>query len=107
MHGDATVANALETEDGALVLCDPAPPRADLPSLRSIDEAAILQSLLGWEVHLWGIGPPEGYVWPWVELDDVQLTRMQWWMRHKCRRIRRYARGPEVEWLDKVEAVLG
>jgi len=48
IHGDPTFANVM-LKDGALRLIDAVPCRDDVPSLRELDFARMLQSAYGWE----------------------------------------------------------
>jgi hypothetical protein len=55
-HGDPTIANVMLRDDTSnrIVLCDPVPPGHRVPQIREIDQAKIIQSMLGWEAMIGG-----------------------------------------------------
>lgn len=58
-HGDPTLANLMARDKGGemqhLVLCDPVPPGRRVPQIREIDQAKIVQSMMGWEAMIGGL----------------------------------------------------
>jgi hypothetical protein len=48
-HGDMTLCNTMRHPERGVVLVDPVYPER-VPSIRQIDQARILQSMLGWEI---------------------------------------------------------
>lgn len=94
-HGDPTLANVL-WRDGAMVLCDPIPPRPYIPSLRAVDVGKLLQSAIGWETHL----EPDRWPAPPMTAVDTVLqwespeegTRAAFWAAVHCARILPYAK---------------
>lgn len=47
-HGDPTFCNVMRRQNRDIVLCDMTPP-VRVPEIQEIDQAKILQSMLGWE----------------------------------------------------------
>ena len=87
IHGDPTVDNTLVTKDGHVKIADPIPPhRLVRPSIRAIDHAKVLQSLLGWEVVLRGM-PEIEYSMPSFMLEYETARRAVFWCIVALRRI--------------------
>jgi hypothetical protein len=108
-HGDLTLANLMVRPGEVSVVVDPVPPGRRIPSLRSVDHAGILQSLCGWEVMLerW-LGEPESLIWPFPDLNELELRRALYWLGVKAKRIeskelsRSQPREPVLRWADRV-----
>lgn len=103
IHGDPTIANLMARERG-LVLIDPLPPRGKIPSMRSVDRACVLQSLMGWELIIGGEFRTR-YVFPdaLAKLDELELRRAMFWLHVKAERILPYVRDEaSVEWCQRV-----
>ena len=108
-HGDCTAANFMLRGDRKLVIIDPLPPKASVPSLPELDMADLLQSCAGWENVL----DPEGWHVPnydeasKVVLQDANaLTRRRahFWAAYKCVRIWSHGADAGGFWaLDKFE----
>jgi hypothetical protein len=87
IHGDPTLDNCLETQDGFIRITDPIPPhRLVRPSIRAIDHGKMLQSLLGWEVVLRGM-PRIEYAWPEFMLQYETARRATFWCMVALKRI--------------------
>jgi hypothetical protein len=102
-HGDPTMANVMQ-RDQDLILIDPIPAGGKMPSVASVDRAAIIQSVCGWETIISG----ENRYWQlpglcgnWTDLD---IRRTLFWLMVKARRILPYARTEEVvQWCGRVD----
>lgn len=105
IHGDPTFANMMERKDGDLVLIDPVPARANVPSVVEMDMARIVQSLYGWEHAL----DPDG--WAMVQnpemimdrifqrTDHLRARRTYFWAAYNCLRIiRKNVDATSVGW---------
>lgn len=57
VHGDPTWDNCMVRLDGSLVITDPIPPGAALPSIRALDIAKVMQSIGGYEEVVKGRRP--------------------------------------------------
>lgn len=104
IHGDPTLANVMRRER-ELVLIDPLPPMGKTPSLRSIDRAAVMQSMCGWELLL-GMEPRTTYLFPQEisMLTELEMQRVLFWLMVKARRILPYTSDPlVVDWCHLVE----
>jgi hypothetical protein len=83
-HGDPTIANAMLRDDHSVVLCDPVPPGRRVPQIREIDQAKIVQSMLGWEAMVGGLVLPD-HVMCWIEpiflgmLDPDRVRVLAFW----------------------------
>lgn len=102
-HGDPTMANAMQRGQD-LILIDPIPARGKMPSVASVDRAAAIQSVCGWETLISGEGRNwqlPGICQTWSDLD---IRRTLFWLLVKSRRILPYARTDEVRaWCGEVE----
>jgi hypothetical protein len=87
IHGDATLDNTLTNRKGYIRIADPIPPhRLMRPSIRAIDHAKMLQSMLGWEVILRGVDY-KPYLWPKFAQDYEVLKRAVFWCMVGLKRI--------------------
>jgi len=113
-HGDATVANVMQTrESWEIKLIDPIPPRERVPSWKEVDEGKVLQSYMGWEDILNGstMDPvyrnSDCYVGPYME--EVLISAEAWfWLAVHCQRILPYAKREDIkQWasLTQQEAI--
>jgi hypothetical protein len=79
IHGDPTIDNTLCTVTGKIRIADPIPPhRLIRPSIKAIDHAKLLQSLLGWEIVLRG-NPDVQFNWPEFMLSYETARRAVFW----------------------------
>lgn len=92
IHGDCTIANLMTRANGDFVLIDPFPCRANVPSLRELDQATMMQSAAGWEHAL----DPDGWPQPDSErlfdlilagYSEERIRRIYFWAAYKCVRI--------------------
>lgn len=92
IHGDCTIANLMTRANGDFVLIDPVPCRANVPSLREVDQAALIQSAAGWEHAL----EPDDWPQPDSErlfelilagYNELRVRRVYFWSAYKCVRI--------------------
>lgn len=100
VHGDPTLANTLIRADHGLVIADPVPPRR-VPQIQEIDEAEILQSMLGWEVVISGVEP---VVWePCDFMLRYENHSVLYWCGVALLRARQHEKHQHViSWIDTV-----
>lgn len=86
-HGDPTVSNAMiRISNRELVICDPRPPRAYIPSCRETDMGRLLTSAFGWEQIAYNEHPVQ---WLKPVFWDVPNLRRKalFWCAAACKRI--------------------
>lgn len=103
-HGDPTAANVL-WRGQEMVLADPIPPKARVPSLVEVDMGKILQSAAGWEALLDHRWPKLDPLLPWRFVEQFHHTGQgraaAFWAAVHCARIIPYAHGRHVaEWAE-------
>ena len=108
-HGDCTAANFMVRNKKDLVIIDPLPPKASVPSLPELDMADMLQSCAGWEHVLdresWH-EPHYGEASKIVLNGADELTRMRahFWAAYKCVRIWSHGADAGAFWaLDRFD----
>ncbi len=106
-HGDPTFANMMSrpiegVNRGQMLLCDPVPPGRRVPQIREVDQAKILQSMLGWEAMIGGRCIPSAGGFTWDEPDFLQdglgeahAQRLMFWTGISMLRCQQHLRVPE------------
>lgn len=89
-HGDPTLANTMLNDNGDVRLIDPIPARPNLPPLKAIDQAKLIQSAYGWEAAL-------NDSWPRMKgelaasvikgMRTQDICRVSFWAAYHCLRI--------------------
>lgn len=102
-HGDPTLANTLLNSDGELRLIDPIPARIDIPSLKEVDQAKLIQSAYGWEHTLspaWPAARGELSALVLHGMSKLHICRVSFWAAYHCWRIASHeqAGSPQYRW---------
>lgn len=101
IHGDPTLANTIE-HAGFIRLIDPKPPGRGIPSFKSVDRGKMLQSLMGWEKALDPDCNIPEQVWPFLQIEYLDLLRAIWWcMMHFIRIQQREKDSPLGCWAQQ------